>query len=360
MLCNACGQQVPPDSTFCNRCGKPIPKETPPRQPAPIFYPTVGGEPGRVAGPATRKFILGGPKAWLVAFFVIAVVLTIISVKTKQPSTERSGPAAYTLPPELILGAHAVRGPEGELYIVGSMNFPDGMKMWVNVGAPDVIASDDDVQVYNSKFETRALWQRIPNPFFNSRMAKFPDGAKLKFRRVPLRAGRYEVHFEADFNSGWQRPEVLRTLGGEGAKNLHGKMFRKLNPDVIDSSQALDYSVAIEVPVLTPEAKAISLVKAAVLTVPGLGRSATDVEANIDLDIGDSALLAKTFHGENAKGILPAKGWIARAKDKDNYEVIFDYTDDAAPAQAIWSVELKTGVVRYVNEHAKNLSWTPD
>lgn len=271
-----------------------------------------------------------------------------------------ANPAAYTLPPELVIEAHALRGPEGELYIVGSTNFPDGMKMWVHVGAPKVIASDDDVRVHNSKFETKALWQQVSNPFFNSKMAKFPDGAKLKVRKIPLSAVRYKVQFEAYFNSGWQKPEVLKLLGGEGGKNLEGKIFRKLNADVIDSSQALEYSVGIQVPPLTPDANAISLVKAAVLTVPGLGRSATDVEANIDLTIADTAMLARRVHGANAKGMLPAKGWIARAKDKDNYEVIFDYTDGDAPDQAMWSVNLRTGMVRYVNENAKLLSWTPN
>jgi hypothetical protein len=268
-------------------------------------------------------------------------------------------PAVYKLPPELVIKAHAIRGPEGESYIVGSTNFPDGMKMWVHVGAPKVIAYDDDVRIHNSKFETKALWQKSSNPFFNSKMAKFPDGAKLRFRKVPLPAGRYEIGFEAYFNSGWQKPEVLTMLGGEGGKNLQGKMFMRLNTDVIDSSQALEYSLPIEVPPLTLEAKAVSLVKAAVLTVPGQGRSATDVEANIDLTIADTAMLAKTFHGANAKGMLPAKGWIAKAKDEDNYEVIFDYTDGGAPDQAIWSVGLKTGIVRCVNENAKLLSWTP-
>jgi hypothetical protein len=52
-------------------------------------------------------------------------------------------------------------------------------------------------------------------------------------------------------------------LGGEGGKTLHGKMFKTVNPDVIDSSKELDYTTIVEVPPLTPEAKAISLVKAA-------------------------------------------------------------------------------------------------
>ena len=96
------------------------------------------------------------------------------------------------------------------------------------------------------------------------------------------------------------------------------------------------------------------------LTVPGSGRSATDVEANIALFISDTSELAKAFHGDGAKGMKPAKGWIARKTDGNNVEVIFDYTDGDTPKQAIWTVALNSGVVKYVNEDAKTLSWTPD
>ena len=123
------------------------------------------------------------------------------------------------------------------------------------------------------------------------------------------------------------------------------------------SSKALDYSITVELPALTPEARAISLVKAAVLTVPGEGRSATDVEANIDWFISSNSVLV---HGGKTKGMRPAKGWFAAAKGRDNYEVVFDYMDGDASEQAIWHVVLKTGVVRYVNEHAKTFSWMPD
>jgi len=286
--------------------------------------------------------------------FALAILALIVAGCSSEP--ERSV-RPYSLPAEMTLEAHALRGPEGESYIVGSTTFPDGMKMRVHVGAPKVIASDDDVRIHNSKFETKALWQEIPSPFFNSKIANFPDAAKLKVRKKPIRAGSSKVQFEANFNSGWQKPEVLTMLGGEGGKKLQGKLFKDLNPDVVDSSKALDYSITVELPALTPEARAISLVKAAVLTVPGEGRSATDVEANIDWFISSSSVLV---HGGKTKGMRPAKGWFATAKGRDNYEVVFDYMDGDASEQAIWHVVLKTGVVRYVNEHAKTFSWMPD
>jgi hypothetical protein len=51
------------------------------------------------------------------------------------------------------------------------------------------------------------------------------------------------------------------------------------------------------------------------------------VEANIDLFISGTSQLAKAFHGSSAKGMQPARGWIARATGSDSYEVLFDYTD---------------------------------
>ena len=45
-------------------------------------------------------------------------------------------PKPYILPDELTITAHAERGPEvagRAIHIAGSTNFPDGMKMWVQV-----------------------------------------------------------------------------------------------------------------------------------------------------------------------------------------------------------------------------------
>ena len=92
MVCNACGQQVPSDSTFCNRCGKPLPMDSSPRQVAGSSDSTVAGELGRVAGTATRHFMLAGPKAWLAAGFVIIVLLILFNMNTQQQPTTASQP----------------------------------------------------------------------------------------------------------------------------------------------------------------------------------------------------------------------------------------------------------------------------
>jgi len=263
---------------------------------------------------------------------------------------QKPAPKPYTLPADLSLDPHAERGTEGEIYVGGSTNFPNDTKLWISIesgrlplGAPNVIASDDDVRVSNGKIRTVAMWQRVPDPAFPS------VDEEPKFLKRPFQAGSYKVRFEAYFNSAWQSPGVLVLLGGEGGKNLHGKILKLQDPDVIDSSKVLDDLTTIALPPLKPEAIAISLVKAVVLTVPGMGRSATDVETNISLFMSAPAFCR------------PARGWSAHTSDADMFEVVFDFIDGGAgEKQAIWSVDLKTGKVKYVNESAKIFSWTPN
>jgi len=55
----------------------------------------------------------------------------------------------------------------------------------------------------------------------------------------------------------------------------------------------------------------------------------------------------------------PGKGWSATKSSANSYSVAFDFLDGGKPTQAIWSVDLATGTVRYVNQAAKIFSWTP-
>lgn len=262
---------------------------------------------------------------------------------------------SYRIPTELTTKEHAERGPEGEVRVVASTNLPDGFKLWVHVesghmplGAPKVVAVDESVCVANGGFRTAGLWSQIPNPHFTAEMRTWPDAENLKHRKRPFAAGNYRVRLIAYLNAAWQQPDVLAALGGDGGKKLHGKILKLTDPDVNDSDQMIDDLETLAFPPLSPEARAISAVKGAVLTVQGEGRSATDVEANVELFFKDTEL-------------QPAKGWTAKAAGSDSYEVTYDFINGkAGHDQAIWSVNLKTGEVRYVNTNAKRFSWTPD
>jgi len=80
---------------------------------------------------------------------------------------------------------------------------------------------------------------------------------------------------------------------------LKGKLFEETDPDVIDSDKILSAKFKLSLPPVPREALAISTVKRAVLSVPGWGRSATNIQENIALF---------THPGT---GVKPGKGWRA-------------------------------------------------
>jgi len=101
-------------------------------------------------------------------------------------------------------------------------------------------------------------------------------------------------------------------------------------------------------PPISPEANAISIVKHAILTVPGEGKSATDIEENL------------TLFTQPVTGVRPGKGWSATPVGANVYNVSYDFINgNQGERQAIWSVNTATKQVKYVNEHAKLFSWTP-
>jgi hypothetical protein len=225
--------------------------------------------------------------------------------------------------------------------------------MWVHVevgrlplGAPKAVAEDDDVFVKDGKFTTVPLWLGVPNTRFTKK--DWPKSVHVNERQVPFPAGQYKVHFIAYFNGAWQTREVIAALGGEGGEKLKGKILKSSDTDVIDSEKTLDYQQMLVFPALTPEAKAIALVRAAILTVPDSGRSSGDIQANLDLYMG-------------SPGIRRGKEWSAKAKPPTEYEVSYDFINgDEGEQQAIWTANLSSGEVKYVNKNAKIFSWTPN
>lgn len=163
----------------------------------------------------------------------------------------------------------------------------------------------------------------------------------------PLQAGPHQVSFVAYFNGAWEQPPAVLELTGPDGSTLEGKLFHKTDGDVVDSSKFLEYRASVDFPPTSANAQAISIVKGAVLSVPGKGRSATDIATNVNLFI-------------TSPGLREAKGWGANAKDGGKYEVYYDFMNgQLGEQQAIWSVDLHTGTVKYVNENAKLFSWTP-
>jgi hypothetical protein len=227
------------------------------------------------------------------------------------------------IPAEFTLAPVAERGPNGEIYISGATNFPEGMKMWVILGPKK---AQQDAFVRGGRFRSGPLYSDVP---------------------VPV-AGTQPLEITAYFNGAWQNRTILEALG-DGGKNLQGKLFKKTDPDVIDSDKILDAKFSVAVPPIAPETNAINIVKHAILTVSGKGRSATDIEENIKL------------FTQPGTGVKPAKEWSATPAGKNIYNVAYDFMDGSqGEKQAIWSVDVTTKQVKYVNSEAKIFSWTPN
>jgi len=240
------------------------------------------------------------------------------------PAVSASAPPhqPYVLPAEFFLKPVAERGPEGDIYISGTTNFPDGMKMWVILGRKK---AQQDAFVRGGQFRS--------GPFY---------------QKGPVITGSQPLELTAYFNGAWQDRSVISLLG-EGGKHLHGSLFKLTDPDVVDSNNILEATFTISLPAVAPEVNAISIVKHAVLSVPGAGRSATDIEDN---------LVLFTTPGT---GVTKGKGWSAIRAGTNVYSIAYDFIDGSkGEQQALWSVNVATKEVKYVNEYAKLFSWTPN
>lgn len=241
-------------------------------------------------------------------------------------SAPKSSPVAdsatsYVMPAKFLIQPVAERDPEGGIYVSGTTNFPDGMKLEIVLGLKQ---AEENIFVDGGKFRTGLL---------------FPEAAV---------SGRLPLEIISYFNRAWQSESVLSVLG-EGGKNLRGTLFRLKDPDVVDSDKVLDAKFILLVPPVAPDANAISIVKQAILTVPGKGTSASDIEDNI-----------KLFESPGT-GVLAGNGWSATRAGADAYTVSYAFIDGpAGEKEATWSVNVTTKQVKYVNEAAKAFSWTPN
>lgn len=243
------------------------------------------------------------------------------SPKPKSPPTANANQApTYTVPDQYTLTARAERLGTGDIRILGNTNLPPATQIWIELKGG----------------QTSKVWVGSSGDFSSE---PFNAGGK------PLSAGKQSVLFSSYFNSHWQTPEVRRFTGENGVK-LKGKIFKETDPDVVDSPVVLDYRLLVNFPPLSEDALAISTVQSAVLTVSGRGRSSASVGETV-----------KWFCSPGT-GMSQRKGWSAEVKNGRLYHVMFDY-NPASEGPAIWSVDLNTKQVRYVNRNAKYMSYLP-
>lgn len=255
----------------------------------------------------------------------LVALLFIAGCNSESSTTENQlTEAAYQLPKEITLQVAAERGIGGEIYIIGSTNLPDGTKIGVSLPRPGGASQDYDVLVTGGEF----------------RSAGFTDNG------ASLRPGDHKVQIISIFNGAWQSPAILQIVG-EGGKNLNGSVIKLDDPSLIDSDKQLDVTSVVKFPVLSDDAKAVSIVKLATLTVEG-ERSSMNVGKSVD------------FFMNGFRGLRSGSGWSAINVGGNKYRVAYDFVNgDRGNEQALWEVDVSTKQVRYINQNAKNFSWVP-
>jgi hypothetical protein len=281
-----------------------------------------------------------------IATLILLVLFTACDVSQNQnnkptSTSQRATSENYQLPSDTTIDTVAERNQDGQIFLSGSTNLPDGMKLGVEI--PDITWKENF-----KDFQGRtSLATRISQD-----MEMIVQGGHFRSlgfleKDTPYSAGPHKVHFFAYFNGAWQNKDILK-LVGDGGKKLKGKIFKKEDSDIIDSDLIVDYVVTTSFPPMSQETRAIDIVKKAILTIPDRGRSSMTVEDGI-----------KWFMGPNT-GVTPGKGWSAKVDTGNSYTVTFDFTDaSAGESQAIWSVDLVPRKVRYVNKYAKFFSYIP-
>lgn len=281
--------------------------------------------PGYYAAPPLRPkkpfFTAGGCGCLAIVVFIAGAFFLRSRKKAEAPPTpSEPASAPYTVPAEVTLETNFERGPAGEIFVVGTTNLPNGTKLGFEV--PVGGGQDYKVIVANGQFRSTGFTAK----------------------GSPLPAGPAKIQVLTRFNGAWQTPAVLQ-LVGKGGANLKGGVVKLEDPKLIDSDKIIDEVRSVTFPAISPEATAISLTKKAVLTVDGR-RSSEDVEHTIELYL------------QNPE--IKAGSWSAKQESGTKYVVSYGFTNgDAGAETAMWTVDLATKQVTYLNKYAKNFSWAP-
>ena len=210
----------------------------------------------------------------------LACSLLLTSCYLGQNQSKKSGSASqrdenYQLPSDITIDTVAERGQDGQIFLSGSTNLPDGIKIGVEIQDMKWEESFKDFQGRTRRGTglSQDMSIIVDSGHFRS------QGFRVK--NTPYPPGPHKVHFFAYFNGVWQNNDILKLVGA-GGKKLRGKIFKKSDPDVIDSDLTLDYTSSVLFPPMSQETVAINIVKNAILTVPDRGRSSMTVEKAIE------------------------------------------------------------------------------
>ena len=331
-VCYACRKEVPALASVCPFCRSSLGAAVP-----------TNGAPG-VAKKKTHWAV--GCLAVFLGLGVFGGIVGSIFGGEKKTDSGAVAPSAKPFAPDpnaktLISDLTASRDQYGGVIVSANAALPDGTDVMINFGPAGNPKAFGQAKV-------KVSGGRLVSPAFT-------------IKNVPWSSGTYQVAFFSRFDGVWQTTAV-RAITGEGGANLSRAALKSQDPDLPASAQTrfeLDVKLKVELdkeraPSGSPEeTAAITKVKAARLTLPGSqGRSHDTV-----------GVAVKTFASAGSF-ISDSLKWTAEKQD-GIWTVTFSFVDRGlngnpdVPSKAQWSLNPKTGEVKYLDKNAKNLSWTP-
>jgi hypothetical protein len=227
------------------------------------------------------------------------------------------------------------RAEDDSMLATGVTNLPDGTKLWV-----ELFSSPEGKHLGTAKSVVSK--GMFGGPGFTNQGAPHPHGW-------------YRVEAVAYFNGPWEQPDAVLDIVGREGSYLVGRFADPLHPEFEESEKRLQAAFECVAPCFTAAARrtdvdcarAIEIVKGAILTVRGKNRSADPVGDVVELFM-------------SSPGLRTRNGWSARALPDGSIVVQYSFWSGGREAEAEWMVILDTGEVRYRNLDAKYMSWSPD
>jgi hypothetical protein len=240
--------------------------------------------------------------------------------------------STHTLNVSLEMMLH--RDADDALIATGPTNLPDGTKLMVSLwplSTPGLLGQAKTA-VYNGMF--------VAGGFTN--------------KGQPHEHAWYGVEVLAYFNTPWEQIDSVLAIVGTEGKFLAGPFVEAVHPEFLNSERRVHAVFQClppppkDYPQLTEEDVSLGteIVKNAILEVEG--RKSAEPVANV------------VDYFMTTPGLRPRDGWTAKILPNGSISVTFSFWNGRDPAVAEWNVVLQSREVRYMNIHAKYMSWMPD
>lgn len=237
---------------------------------------------------------------------------------------------------EVAIEPSIQRDTMGGLAIVGATNLPAGTKLM-----------GDLVGLVDAGYRGSSRGSVHDEQFLIGSFTRDKEEISQQFFRVEL------VSY---FNEAWRQPSNVLALVGHGGERLAGNLVQPTDPDIDDTEYIVRAVFECPAPPMVGEPElsaseienAERLVRAAVLEVEGREppKSSESVE-----DVVSRFM--------EYPGLCATEGWRADQVAPGLVDVTFTFQSGRDRAIARWQAIPRAGQVRYRNQMAKLLSWSP-